>query len=139
MSEEKSSQTKKGPLILFTVISVILLVSLVFLYFAFEAFMSGSGLVNGLWLAVIGIVGLVVSTYGFSLLIQTRKTAPQLILKPQKVLTEVLCQKCGFKNIREFQRGDYILQDSETCPKCNEKMIIDSIYREVKKEEKSET
>ena len=137
MSEEKEPKTKRSPLILFAVITVILLLSLVFLIYAFEAF-ANSGFYDGLWLAVIGIIGLVVSTYGFSLLFQARKAAPQLILKPQKVLTEVLCQKCGFKNVREFQRGDYILQDSETCPKCNEKMVVDSIYREAKKEKKSE-
>lgn len=139
MSEEEKPKTKRSPLILFAVISIILLLSLVFLIFAFEEFASGSGLGNGLWLAVIGITGLVVSTYGFSLLFQARKAAPQLILKPQKVLTEVLCQKCGFKNVRDFQRGDYMLQVSEKCPKCNEKMVIDSIYREVKKKGKSET
>ena len=138
MSEEKPPQRKRSPIILFTVISIILLLSLVFLIFAFDAFRY-SRFYDGLWLSVISIIGLVVSTYGFSLVFQARKAVPQLILKPQKVLTEVLCQKCGFKNVRDFQRGDYILQDSETCPKCNEKMLIDSIYREVKKKGKSET
>ena len=139
MGEEENSQGKRSPLILLAVISVILIVSVVFLVFAFAEFASGTGLGNGLWLAVIGIIGLVVSTYGVSVLFQARKAVPPLILKPQKVFTEVLCQKCGFKNVRDFQRGDYILQDIETCPKCNEKMVIDSIYREAKKKGKSET
>jgi hypothetical protein len=137
LSEEKTSP-RRSPIILFTVISIILLLSIVFLFYAFEAF-ANSGFYDGLWLAVIGILGLVVSTYGFSSLRQTQKEIPQLILKPKKVLTEVLCQKCGFKNVRDFKHGDYILQDSEKCPKCDEKMIIDAIYREVKENEKDET
>lgn len=136
MSEEEKPKTK-SPVLLSTIVSITVILSLVFLVFAFEAFANGE-FDNGLWLAVIGIIGLGVSTFGVFLLLQTRKAVPQLILKPQKVLTELLCQKCGFKNVRDFHRGDYILQVSEPCPKCNEKMIIDSIYHEVKEEEKSE-
>ncbi len=42
--------------------------------------------------------------------------------------------KCGFKNIREFERGDYIFKEVEECPKCEEKMMISSIYREAEEE-----
>ena len=57
----------------------------------------------------------------------------------QPVTTTMECSKCGFKNVRDFQRGDYIFKETEQqCPKCNEKMSIASIYREVK-EKKKET
>lgn len=136
MSKEEKPKTKT-PTLLSTIVSITIILSLVFFFLSFEAFAKGE-FDNGLWLALIGIIGLGVSTFGVFLLLQTRKAVRELIMKPQKVLTELLCQKCGFKNVREFQRGDYILQVSEPCPKCNEKMIIDSIYHEVTEEEKSE-
>ncbi len=81
------------------------------------------------YFALIGIMGLTFLTY---MLIQTKRRTLRLPIQAQRVATTILCQKCGFKNIRDFQRGDYILKDTEECPKCNEKMIIASIYREVK-------
>jgi hypothetical protein len=50
----------------------------------------------------------------------------------------VQCAKCGFKNIREFKRGDFVFKETdEPCPKDNQKMIISAIYREVKDKEKA--
>jgi len=83
----------------------------------------------GSYFALIGIMGLTFLTY---MMIQTRRKTLKLPIQAQRVATTILCQKCGFKNIRDFQRGDYILKDTEECPKCNEKTIIASIYREVK-------
>jgi len=55
----------------------------------------------------------------------------------QPIITTIQCSKCGFKNIRDFQRGDYIFKETDQqCPKCNEKMSIASIYREVKEKRK---
>lgn len=81
------------------------------------------------YFALIGIMGLTFLTY---MLIQTKRRTLRLPIQAQRVATTILCQKCGFKNIRGFQRGDYVFKEAEECPKCNEKMIIASIYREVK-------
>ncbi len=81
----------------------------------------------GSYFALIGIMGLTFLTY---MMIQTRRKTLRLPIKAQRVATTILCQKCGFKNIRDFERGDYVLKDTEECPKCNDKMIIASIYRE---------
>jgi len=82
---------------------------------------------------LIGFIGLAISAY---LLLQTQRRPLRVAFEMPQVITTILCQKCGFKNIRDFQRGDYIFKEAEPCPKCNEKMMIASIYREVKEKEK---
>ena len=53
------------------------------------------------------------------------------------VMTTIECGKCGVKNIKEFQRGDFIFKELEPCKKCADtKMIITAIYKEVKEKEK---
>jgi predicted RNA-binding Zn-ribbon protein involved in translation (DUF1610 family) len=83
-----------------------------------------------------GATTLVVSAY---LWLQTRKRMLRLRVEILPVNTTVECQKCGFKNIRDFQRGDYVYKHVEDqCPKCNEKtMAIGSIFRELKDKEKA--
>jgi len=83
------------------------------------------------YFALIGIMGLTLLTY---MLIQTRRRTLRLPIQAQRVATTILCQKCGFKNLRDFQPGDYVFKEAEECPKCNEKMIVSSIYREVREE-----
>jgi hypothetical protein len=51
-------------------------------------------------------------------------------------MTTIECRKCGTKNTREFQRGDYVFKETEPCQKCNDKMLITAIYKEVKEKEK---
>ncbi len=78
---------------------------------------------------LIGFIGLAVSAY---MLLQFRRKPLRATLEMPKVITTILCQKCGFKNIRDFESGDYIFKETESCPKCSEKMMISAIYREVK-------
>jgi hypothetical protein len=87
------------------------------------------------WFALIGFMGLALSTY---VLLQTRKRTFRLPIQAQRVATTILCQKCGFKNIRDFERGDYVFKETDECPKCNEKMLIASIYREVEEKSKED-
>lgn len=82
---------------------------------------------------LIGFIGLAISAY---MLLQTKRKPLRAAFEMPQVITTILCQKCGFKNIRDFQRGDYIFKDTEPCPECNEKMMIASIYREVKEKGK---
>jgi len=79
-------------------------------------------------LLLIGGSGFIVSAY---MLLQTRRRTMRLEIKEHPVITTIVCQKCGFKNVRDFQRGDYIYKEAEPCPKCNEKTSVTSIYREV--------
>jgi hypothetical protein len=85
------------------------------------------------WLTLIGGVGVASATYA---LLQIRKRVRHLAIEIPPITTTVECRKCGFKSVREFQRGDYVFKDTEPCQKCNEKMMITAIYREVKDKEK---
>jgi hypothetical protein len=90
---------------------------------------------TGILYMTLGLAILALATY---MLFQTRKRIPKLGLEMQPLITTLLCQKCGFRNVRDFQRGDYVFKQTENpCPKCSEKaVVIGSIYREVKEKEK---
>jgi ribosomal protein L40E len=79
-------------------------------------------------LLFIGFIGLVSGIYTF---LQLRRRLIRLRIELPPILTTIECRKCGFKTIREFQRGDYIFKEVDICQKCNEKMLITAIYREV--------
>jgi len=126
------SETPKRISSLFLAIIVITLaLSVVAIIWGVEAYSSGdTG--TGHSSTLIGVSGLALSAY---MLFQTRRRTLQLTIKMQPVTTTLLCQKCGFKNLRDFQRGDYIFKEAEECPKCKEKMQINSIYREAEEKE----
>lgn len=128
MSKASSSQATKISSLVLVVIFVALALSLTALYLAVSAFLMGDEVVSG-YLLLIGALGVALSTY---MLFQTRRKILRLRINVPPVTTLVECRKCGFKSIREFQRGDYIFKEVEPCQKCNEKMIITGIYREVK-------
>ena len=85
------------------------------------------------WLLLIGFMGAAASTY---MLFQTRRRISRLRIAAPSITTTIECKKCGFKSVREFQRGDYIFKEVEPCQKCSDKMLITAIYREVKEKEK---
>ena len=127
MSNEVEKPRKRISYLFLAIILVTLALSAVALYQAlaeYDAGNTGSG--NSLLL--IGGSGFALSAY---MLFQTRRRTMRLQIKEQPVITTILCQKCGFKNVRDFQRGDYIFKEAEPCPKCNEKTSVASIYREV--------
>jgi hypothetical protein len=113
-------------------IFIVLALSILSLFLGMIAFIK-EDMVNGSYYILIGFGTLLLSAY---ILFQIKRTLPQFTFEPERVATIILCNKCGFKSLRDFQRGDYILKEAEPCPKCNEKMIIASIYREVKEKEK---
>jgi hypothetical protein len=82
---------------------------------------------------IMGFLGVALSTY---VLFQTRRRLSKLKIVVPPVMTTIECKKCGVKNVREFQRGDYIFKEGEPCQKCSDKMLITAIYREVKQKEK---
>jgi len=73
------------------------------------------------------IVGLVVMSVGFSLLTAGRKKKEVTPSLP--TVTEIRCNGCDFKEIRDYEKGDYILKPLEAnCPKCSGKMTIEGVY-----------
>jgi len=125
MSSEVEVPRKRISYMFLTIILVTLALSAVALFTALTEFENAR---DGTSLLLIGGLGLALSAY---MLFQTRRKTMRLEIKEQPVITTILCQKCGFKNVRDFQRGDYIFKETDSCPKCNEKMSVASIYREV--------
>ncbi|OGD48032.1 hypothetical protein A3K79_03620 [Candidatus Bathyarchaeota archaeon RBG_13_46_16b] len=116
---------------LLLIIFITLALSTTALILAFNAF-SSDPVISG-WLILLGFVGVGISMY---VLLQARRRVRRLSIAIAPVTTTIECKKCGFKSVREFQRGDYIFKEVEPCQKCNENMMITAIYREVKEGDK---
>ena len=112
------------------IILVTFILSLSALYIAFENIINQSDLPSSYSFLAVGFFGLALSGY---MLFQTRAKPKHVIVEMPRVTTTLECPKCDFKNIRDFQRGDYIFKETGPCQKCDEKMTITAIYREVKK------
>jgi hypothetical protein len=132
--EPSANAAKRISPFLLVIVMITLVLALAFIYMGFTEFIRG-GFDNGSLNLTLGVAILAISTY---LLFQTKRRPIKLGLEIQPVNTTVQCQKCGFKNVREFQRGDYVFkQMDEPCPKCNEKTLsISAIFREVKEKTK---
>jgi len=117
------------------VVMIALLLALASIYLGMMELFNNDPHGTASLLMSIGMVTLAVSTY---MLYQTRRRIIRLVsMEMQPLSSTVQCQKCGFKNIREFKRGDYVFKETdETCPKDSQKMVISAIYREVKDKEK---
>jgi hypothetical protein len=73
------------------------------------------------------IIGMFVMAMGFALLTSGRQQKE--VKPPPATVTEIRCNSCDFKEIRDFQKGDYILKAVEaTCPKCQSAMTIEGVY-----------
>ena len=125
---KRSSQVKISTAFL-VVIFLTLILSFVAIYVSISTVIFEGKYTEALWWLLIGFIGLSIATY---MLYQTRRRI-RISIRPQPVMTTLICEKCGFKNVREFRRGDYVFKETdEKCPKCNENMYIAAIYREVK-------
>lgn len=131
MSKKSSSATTKISSFVLLVIFITLALSLTALILAISAFSSNG--IAAYYLLLIGFLGAALSTY---VLFQTRKRIKRLSIKTPSVTTTIECRKCGFKSVRDFQRGDYIFKEVDPCQKCNENMLITAIYREVEEKKK---
>jgi predicted membrane protein len=133
MSENSSSATAKISSFLMAIVLVVLTLSIVALLLSVNAFLAGNEIVAG-YLLIIGFIAMGLSVY---VMFQSRKRAASLKIEAPKVMTTVECRKCGIKNVREFQRGDFVYKDLDPCQKCDDKMVITAIYKEVKEKEKT--
>jgi hypothetical protein len=114
------------------IIFITLALSMIALVLAISSFSIGNEVVAG-YLLLIGFIGVALSGY---VLFQTRKRIMHLKIETPSITTTIECKKCGFKSVREFQRGDYVFKELEPCQKCNDKMIITAIYKEIKEKGK---
>jgi len=135
MSQTTPPTRRLSPL-LFAVIMIALLVALVCIWQGLVLFLDqGYSDIVSLYLSV-GLVTLAMSTY---MMYQTRKRMVRITsMEMQPLSSTVQCTKCGFKNIREFKRGDFVFKETEEiCPKDSLRMVISAIYREVKDKDKA--
>lgn len=128
MSKTPTNSATKISSFVLMIIFIALALSLIALMLAITFYGSGNTVWAGYFL-LFGFLGVALSTY---VLFQTRRRMMRLKIEVPPVTTTIECRKCGFKNVREFQRGDYIFKELEPCQKCNDKMLITAIYREVK-------
>ena len=61
-----------------------------------------------------------------STLIQIKKRQSEPIMQTLSILK---CNVCGITKVRNYQHGDYVFREVETCNDCKESMLIDQIYR----------
>ena len=133
MSENSSPATTKISTYLMMIVLIVLALSIVALILSVNVFIIGNEIVAG-YLLLIGFIAMALSVY---VLLQSRRRAASMKIKAPKVMTTVECKKCGFKSVRDFQRGDFIFKELEACQKCEDKMLITAIYKEVKEKEKT--
>jgi len=133
MSENSSPATTKISTYLMMIVLIVLALSIVALMLSVNAFIIGNEIVAG-YLLIIGFIAMALSVY---VLLQSRKRVASMRIEAPKVMTTVECRKCGFKSVRDFQRGDFIFKELEVCQKCEDKMMITAIYKEVKEKEKT--
>ncbi|UCF44732.1 MAG: hypothetical protein JSW44_02850 [Candidatus Bathyarchaeota archaeon] len=133
MSENSSAATTRISTYLTIIVLIVLGLSVVALILSVNAFIVGNEVVAG-YLLIIGFIAMGLSVY---VLFQSRKRAASMKIEAPKVMSTVECKKCGFKSLREFQRGDYIFKELDACQKCEDKMMITAIYKEVKEKEKT--
>jgi len=132
MSKTPPNTTTRISSFVLMIIFIVLALSLTALILAVNAFSYENQVVAG-YLLLIGFLGVALSTY---VLFQTRRRISSLRIETPPITTTIECKKCGFKSVREFQRGDYVFKETDPCQKCNEKMLITAIYREVKEKGK---
>ena len=131
MSETASSGTARISTFVLMIVLIVLALSLVTLTLAVNAFILGEEIVAG-YLLVIGFIAMTLSAY---VLLQSRRRVMSMKIVNPSMMTTIECRKCGFKSVREFQRGDYVFKELDKCQKCEDKMLITAIYKEVKEKE----
>jgi len=130
-SYEPSPAAKISSFVLLAIF-VMLVVAIMALFLSYGAYASGNYDVAAA-LLIIGFIGVASCSY---VLFQTRQRLIRLRIEVPPITTTIECRKCGFKTVRAFQRGDYIFKEVDVCQKCNEKMLITAIYREVREKGK---
>jgi ABC-type dipeptide/oligopeptide/nickel transport system permease component len=132
MSKTSTGSTTRISSYVIMIIFVTLILSLTALILAINAIYANEQFFAWV-LLLIGFAGVAISSFW---LFQTRRRLMHVKIEAPPIKTTIECIKCGIKNVREFQRGDYIFKEGEPCQKCNDKMIITAIYREVTEREK---
>jgi hypothetical protein len=132
---QSASANKKISTYLTMIVLIVMALAVTALFIAAQTYIVGDQLAAGV-LAGIGLLALVLSVF---LLYQSKMQSAQVKIEVPKVMTTIGCVKtCDQKNVREFQRGDYVYKELDSsCQKCGGKQMITGIFKEVKEKEKT--
>jgi len=132
---QSATTNKKISTYLTMIVLIVMALAVTALVIAGETYLAGDQLAAGV-LAGIGFIALVLSVF---LLYQSKLQSAQVKIEVPKVMTTIGCVKnCDSKNVREFQRGDYVYKELDSsCQKCGGKQMITAIFKEVKEKEKT--
>jgi hypothetical protein len=133
MKASASTTTNRISTFVLLIVLIVMALSLVALGLAVDSFVRGYQL-QAMYMLAIGFIAMGLSSY---LLLQSRRRGTAMKTETPATMTTIECRKCGFKSVREFQRGDYVFKELEMCQKCDDRQIITSIYREIKEKEKT--
>jgi len=127
--DSKKRKLNTGSFVLFLVaMALLIVISVSSLYSGFTLYANNEeGYVMYL---VTGFFGLILVAYGAN---QMKNRI--IVIQPIEfnVMTTTECKKCGFRDVRTFEVGDYVVKTGGSCPKCNDgKMLITAIYHEDK-------
>jgi hypothetical protein len=134
MSKNSSPTTSRISSFVFIVVLAVYALSIVALGLAASLYGSSEQPYVWIYMAVLGLISLTLATY---VLMQSRRHATTMKIVTPQVMTTIECKKCGIKEVRDFQRGDYVYKELEKCQKCDDKRMITAIYKEVKEKEKT--
>ena len=132
MSGNSSNASNRISTFLLMIVLAVLALSIVALIFGAQAYLMENDTV-ALYLLAIGFLSMGLAIY---VLFQSRKRMAKMKIEKPKIMTTVECIKCGTKDVREFERGDFVYKELDKCDKCEENKIITSIYKIVKEKEK---
>lgn len=132
--EERGRTVGLGSLMTFIALALILLFFSIFLIYRSMVSYSQGDLTISFSYLIFSLMGLILSSYFLMHLKNVRLITAKRV---PSVFTMVECLQCGFKNIRPFQKGDYVLKRAEGCPKCYQSMLITSIYAESEQKPKA--
>lgn len=71
---------------------------------------------------------LIIMLLVFSMFFSATKRRGPMILKAMKTVTVLRCEKCDYKEEREFQVGDYVFKRIGECVKCKGPLYVSMIY-----------
>ena len=133
MSKKSSDISDKISTYLQIIIFAVLALAFIALIFGIEAYLMGNQTV-AIYLILIGALSMGLAIY---VLYQSRRRVAKMKTEEDtKVMTTIECIKCKTKDLREFERGDFVYKELDKCDKCEENKIITAIYKEIKNKEK---
>lgn len=135
MSKNSSNISNRIANYLQLIVFAVLALSMVALIFGIQAYFMENETV-ALYLIAIGALSMGLAVYVW---FQSRKKTAKMKIEEPKVMTTIECKKCATKEVREFERGDFVFKELDKCDKCEENKIITAIYKEVKEKEKEFT